>query len=503
MPRDLTSEQTYSMREIRRLVEAPLRRPLLVLVPLALAVAGAVGLSFVLPPRYTSSTLILVAPEQMPANFVPSMTTEKTARRLQTLRQEVQSRTRLEMVARELDPYGIIGKQPLIRTIERMRSAVRVSVRGNDAFSIEFEHRNPKMAMLVADRLTNLFMEEVAGSRERQVSAAYQFIESQLQEARGELEKKEKALAEYKERHMGTLPEQVNSNLATLQRLQLEHQTLSESLRKASDTLLLLESGSPGATSGGAAAPPDSLEVLRAQLAQLLTRYTPEHPDVRALQARITALEAEEKKESSGQVPVDPAVAAARARLFEARREVADLRRQVADVEKRINQFQARVEAAPRREQEILSLTRDYEKLKENYSSLLSKKLEAEMAAKLEQTAKGQQFRVIDPAYLPEAPSFPNRSLFALAGILVGLLLGGGLAVVVDFLDPTIKDVEDLRSVVDFPVVAVIPYLRPREQRRLASTPNETQAVRRVRGRSQEARTVPFRRSGRGGGRAS
>src|SRR3990172_1153531 len=157
----------YSMRGLQRLAEAPLRRPWLVIVPLALSLVVAVAASLLLAPRYRSSTLILVAPEQMPANFVPQMTTEKIGRRLQTLRQEVQSRTRLEVVAREFDPYGSLGREPLINTIEKMRDAVTVTVKGNDAFSIEFEHRDPKMAMLVADRLTTLFMDEVVGASSR------------------------------------------------------------------------------------------------------------------------------------------------------------------------------------------------------------------------------------------------------------------------------------------------------------------------------------------------
>ena len=226
------------VRELRRLAEAPLRRPWLVIVPLVLSLGIAVALSLLLPPRYSSSTLILVAPDPMPSNLVPQMNTERISRRLQTLRQEVQSRTRLEMVARELDPYGTVGKEPLINTIERMRDAVAVQVKGNDAFSIAFEHRDPKMAMLVADRVTTLFMEEVAGARERQVSTAYEFIEKQLQDARQQLEEKENALRDFKEQHMGQLPEQVQANLATLQRLQLEQQTIADGLRKATDALL-------------------------------------------------------------------------------------------------------------------------------------------------------------------------------------------------------------------------------------------------------------------------
>jgi polysaccharide chain length determinant protein (PEP-CTERM system associated) len=442
----------------------------------------AVAVSFVLTPRYRSSTLILVAPEQMPSNFVPQMSTERVARRLQTLRQEVQSRTRLEMVAREFDPYGSLGKEPLINTIERMRSAVQVSVKGDDAFSIEFEHRDPKMAMLVADRLTTLFMEEVVGASERQVSNAYEFIEKQLEGARTQLEQKEAALRAYKEQHMGQLPEQVTANLATLQRLQAEQQSTAESLRKATDTMRLLESGSGSATGEGGGErgfktpAPDSLATLKANLAILKTRYTDQHPDVRALQSRIDMLEKAAANQAPDAPPADPAAAAAELRAREARIEIESLRSRLADVDRRIAAFQERVEAAPRREQEVLGLMRDYQKLSENYSALLSKKLDAEMAARLERQQKGQQFRVLDPAYLPEQPSFPNRGMFALFGVGAGILLGVGLAITVDALDPTIKDAESVRTAFAFPVLAVIPYVKPRDQARLAKLPLDAPA---------------------------
>ena len=501
MPPVPPSDQALPTRELRRLVEAPLRRPLLVILPLLVCLAAAVAVSFVLPPRYRSSTLILVAPDRLPNNFVPQMNTETISRRLQTLRQEVQSRTRLEVVIRELDPDGSLGREPLIQIIERMRSRVMVSVKGNDAFSIEFEHPNPKMAMLVADRLTTLFMEEVVGARERQVSEAYQFIQSQLGDAREELERKEQALREYKERHMGTLPEQVTANLSTLQRLQVEHQTLADSLSKANAALIQLETGTAGAAD--ATPPPDSLAGMRAALAQLRTRYTDEHPDVRALEARIAALE----KAGMGAAPQGPAPGAglAQRRLEEARLEVKSLRARIADVSRQISGFQARVEAAPRREQEILGLTRDYETLSENYIGLLSKKFDAEMASKLEQHSKGQQFRILDPAYLPEKPSFPDRGLFALAGALLGLLVGVGFAVVADQLDPTVKDIGDVEALLPYPVLAVIPHVKPKTVRRLLAAPAIRNGHRGGREIAPADRTLPFGRTARGGrnGKAS
>src|SRR5262245_34710682 len=478
-----------STRELQRLAEAPLRRPWLVIIPFLLSVAVAVAVSFVLTPRYRSSTLILVAPEQMPSNFVPQMSTERVTRRVQTLGKEVQSRTRLEMVAREFDPYGSLGKEPLISTIERMREAVQVSVKGDDAFSIEFEHRDPRMAMLVADRLTTLFMEEVVGASERQVSNAYEFIEKQLEGARTQLEQKEGALRAYKEQHMGQLPEQVTANLATLQRLQAEQQSTAESLRKATDTMRLLEGGTgqpgEGGERGFKTPAPDSLATLKANLAILKTRYTDQHPDVRALQSRIDMLEKAAANQAPDAPPVDPGAAAAEMRVREARIEIESLRARLADVDHRIASFQERVEAAPRREQEVLGLMRDYQKLSENYSALLSKKLDAEMAARLERQQKGQQFRVLDPAYLPEQPSFPNRGMFALFGVGAGILLGIGLAITVDALDPTIKDAESVRTAFSFPVLAVIPYVKPRDQARLATLPPDAPAGTVVGGRKK------------------
>jgi uncharacterized protein involved in exopolysaccharide biosynthesis len=302
------------------------------------------------------------------------------------------------------------------------------------------------------------------------VSTAYNFLEREMQDARAQLEAKEKSLRDFKEQHMGQLPEQVQANLATLQRLQLEQQMVADNLRKSQDKLLLMETaGTSAAPSQGQ--PPDTLETMRALLVQLKARYTDQHPDVKSLQKRIEALEHVRAAAEPGGPQVDPAVVAAQRRQAEARIEIEQLKGRLASVDQRIASFQGRVEMAPRREQEVLGLMRDYQKLSENYSQLLSKKLDAEMASRLEQQQKGQQFRVLDPAYLPERPSFPDRFMFGLVGAVGGLLLGLGLAVVIDVLDPTMKDADSVSMAFQLPVLAVVPYVKRQEQERLALMP--------------------------------
>ena len=282
---------------------------------------------------------------------------------------------------------------------------------------------------------------------------------------------------------MGQLPEQVPANLATLQRLQLEQQTVSESVRKADRRAAAAREHRRRRRSRSATPTPDPLSGMKAALAQLRTRYTEAHPDVKALAARVELLEAAQRRRADRADAHPSTRPRSRSRSASARRRSSwqELKVRLADVDTRIAAFQARVEAAPRREQEILVLTRDYQKLSENYTQLLTKKLDAEMAARLEQQQGGRQFRVLDPASLPERPSFPNPNLFALAGAIAGLLVGAGLAVVVDALDPTLKDPDEAAAVLGLPLLAVIPFVPPKEQRRLAAMrpPDAPDAARR------------------------
>jgi len=457
------SKNGKAAQDLLEYLEIPLRRPWHVVVPFVLIVATAVAVAYLLPKRYRSSTLILVESEKVPDAFVASMATERTSKRLQTIRQEIMSRTRLERVINELQPYGPVGNKSLTVMVETMRQAIDIAVKGTDAFSIDYVHRSPEMAMKVANRLATLFIEEATRSREEQVGEAYQFIETQLADSRRELETRESALRRYKEQHMGTLPEQTAANLSTLQRLQMEQQTVSESLRAATEHLIAVESNPARAA---AAASDTELGQLQTQLATLRGRYTDEHPDVRALKARIAAMERDQATKAPA-VTDDPLVTS-KSQVQQARAEVQKLKDREADIEARIATFQGRVEQAPRTEEEIQTLSRDFQKLNENYLTLLNKKLEAQMAAKLEQRWKGEQFRILDPANLPEHHIFPNRQLFFAAGLFLGLLAGIGTAVAADFLDHSVKSVRELEQLLPFPVLAVIPSFKDSRVRRYA-----------------------------------
>lgn len=452
---------TENTREVLEYLELPFWRPWWVVVPFLGCLAIALLATAFVSPKYRSTTLILVESQKVPDSFVKQMATVKASQRLQTLKQEVLSRTRLEKIAEELDPYASNTTRPMGEVVSAMRAATEIRVRGEDAFTIEYVHTQPEMAQRVTARLAQLFIEETAKAREKQVTEAYDFIDSQLADARKELERREAALRQYKETHMGTLPEQTNANLATLQRLQVEQQGFTEQLRAATEHLTLLQSGT--AKTGPVDTAATELAQLRVQLQALRSRYTEEHPDVKALRARIAFLEASLTSRT------EPRPLSLEGQLLEAQAEIARLRTQRDDVSRSIRTMQARVELAPRTEQELAELTRDYEKLNENYLSLLNKRMEAQMAARLEERWKGEQFRILDPADLPERPFFPNPFVFLAGGALIGLFLGFGLALAVDYLDHSIRSEKELEELLPFPLLASVAHVDPwREDRILA-----------------------------------
>ena len=436
----------------------------MVVLPWAGVLLLSVAALFLLPKKYRSTTLILVESEKMPDSFVARVATQENVGRLENIKPEILSRTRLERVLADTNPYPDIESRT--RAVETLRDAIAINQSGSDGFTLEFVHRDPRKAQQVTDRLATLFIGESVKAREQQVEDAVDFLVTQVDASRKELEEKDATLRRYKEQRMGRLPEQLQTNLATLEMLQREMQAVEESLflaREKQDALARGVSRPSAAVARTSGAPPEptDIESMRDQLAAMRSRYTDEHPDVESLRSRIARAEARLAALPTGEpdTPVDTSAAVTREQLRRVRQEVLKLEERQADLERRVAATRARVEDTPRTEQELSNMTRDYEKLNDNYSALLSKQLDAQMASRLERRWKGDRFRMLDPAHLPEKPDSPKPLRILGMGAVLGLLLGIGVSVVAEILDPTVKDAEQLQGLLPCPVLARIPHL--------------------------------------------
>jgi succinoglycan biosynthesis transport protein ExoP len=470
----VSEEQDFEQagsQSLRRYLEIPKRRPWHIIVPCISLATIALGVSFLIPKLYKTQTTILVESQKVPESIVRRTSDDEQAKpRLATIRQEIMSRTRIETVLKELDPYpDLMGRAPLTSIVEKMRSATDIAVKGNESFSIEYVHEDPKKAMEVTNRLATLFIDETSRSREDSVKGANSFLEEQLSDAKKELDEKDREVRRYKELHTGRLPEQTPSNLAALERFQMERQNIETQLSSARQRELMLERGvadtvtTPSGQVVAAVDPNRDLNKAREELAVMRTRYTDEHPDVRAQLARVARLEreandSERRAAAAATTPTAPP-AGNRLQLEQVRADIRALETRKGQTEAQMSSYQGRVEDSPRTEQELKTLTRDFDQLNENYKSTLAKKLNAQMAEKMEERWKGERFSVLDPAYVPEEPYFPNRTLFALVGAVAGLIVGLGLAFGAELFDQSVKDQDDLADLIPHPVLVTFPSI--------------------------------------------
>jgi len=331
----------------------------------------------------------------------------------------------------------------------------------------------------VVNTLASLYIEENLKVREERAVGTTQFLEKELQRLKKKLEAQEKALKEYKSQNFGELPEQLQANITTLQRLQVELQSVQESLSAAKQRKLIIQqyayqtmAGSQSGDQATAAPGPTRLQTLYNTLDELKGRYTDKHPDIIRIKKEIAKLEKiygdvttnnTSQSARSPRMVGDPAM---QRELINVQAEIARLQAEEKSLKKAIKLYQMRVDNTPKREQELASLRRDYDITLNSYQDLLSRKIEAKMSENLEKKQQGEQFSVLDPAKPPQVPYKPDIRKVLFMSLFLGLGAGGGIAFALEYLDPTFHDKKLLEKTFEMPVIATIPRLYTKKEMR-------------------------------------
>lgn len=471
---------------LESLLDMAIRRKWYIIILFVVCLMAGIWLYVTLPKIYKAETMILVQPQKVPEAYVQSTVSTGVEDRLRTLSQEIMSWTRLEQIIKEMNLYPEIRKNsPMEIVIEEMRENTELNVQGGDrqsqtaAITLSYMHSDPRTAMNVTNRLASLFIEENLKLRTQQARGTSEFLGRELEKIRGRLQTQEQALKEYKQRYMGELPEQLPANLNELNRLQLAIQTTGESIAAAEQRKLMLQQQLSDHITivGDRVVATNPLQNLITQLADYQSRYTENHPDVIKTKRDIAALRKElqaQNLEAAGSsdrgspVGISQGATDPRNQLNTVSVEIARLNAERKRLEQAVKRYQKRVENTPKREQELMTLTRDYNITQENYQSLLDKKIEAEMAENLEQRQQGEQFKVLDPARFPERPFKPDVRKILMLSLMLGLGSGIGLAFLLEYTDKSFRDQDDVESFLEIPVLASIPLTHTERALRLA-----------------------------------
>jgi polysaccharide chain length determinant protein (PEP-CTERM system associated) len=483
--------------DVKYFMAAFRRRLWYVVIPFFLIFTAVVVYCIKAPRLFRSSSLILVQPQEVPTDIVRPTVTTDVRYRLNSISDEIMSRSRLEEIIIKHDLYREIRKSATMHdAIEVMRKNINIDFkatgrRGDSVTSIEisFDGKYPNQVREVAAELAQLFIDYNFRLRSEQAAGTSKFLERELTKMKDELRTWEDKVRLFKEKYAGLLPEQIENNYRILEQLQQHLNSVNETLQKTEDRKILLQTqlskldSLEGATlkADGMVGEPVTLEGLRQQLKQLQSRYSDRHPDVVKLKTRIAKLESDLQSatstKESGVSATSPDTNSterlvrfqredrfAELRLIE--KEINSLRKELDETDKEIDKYRERIEMGPQIEAMFVDLQRGYEQASANYKSLLQKKLHAELSENLERSQKGEQFRLLDSANLPTKPHKPDIQKLLAMGLMLALGIGFGLAFLREYLDPAFWSRKELESVLELPVLVAIPNIQTDQERR-------------------------------------
>lgn len=477
------------------------RRAKVILIPALLAPLSGWLVSYAFSPKYTSTSEVLVESQKVPSTMVKPVDTGDVYARVQTLEQEVLSQSVLQPMVDRLQL--VKGSRTLEGTIEEIRANTSVTFipditptnvhqkPGETApgFNVSYTSSNAQQAQRICQELTSLMTEQNFKSREGAVLGTTAFLGKGLEDAKRNLDDLDAKLAVFKKQYAGQLPGDEENNLKILSGLNSQLESNTQTMNRAqqdkayTESLLAqqLAAWKSLQTSTNPVTLQKQIEELQSQLLQLQARYTEDHPDVIKMKADIAGMKnkLDEINKASNQ-PADPAKGNAAGTDASSQKgsameppEIRQLRVQLhqyddlltagARDQKRLQQeiagYERNVALSPAVEEQYKQLARDYDNAQKNYMDLQADKSTSDLALKMEQEQQGERMHLLNPASVPADPSFPNRILFAAAGMGCGLVLGLALGIWNEFRDTSIRTQADAEAALELPLLVAVPWV--------------------------------------------
>lgn len=455
------------------------------------AIAGsfillAILIASLLPNRYVASTTLLVEPQSVSKRLVEGGPEEEDLmNRLHLLTMQILSRARLSRVIDDLDLYPELSEEmtredvlgfmrsqiwvePVLPELQIERNR-RTDVTIN-TFRLFFRHEKASVAAAVANRLAGDFIDEHIRDRVRSSGDTAEFIEAELARLATRAQEVEAEIARVKDENTGSLPEDMETSQRRLGRTHEAVRFAQQRLGEAESDIAFYQQqaklsrqieGGRGDVIGRAVTPALRLRELEMQIGALRARgLTSRHPDVVIAEAEADEIRARiDGEESESASPTSLAEQEALAQAERARQRAEAARAELTRLGEEIEQIETRIAATPRVTEKLESLQREWVSLNESYQSFSAKRLEASVAANMERRQKGEQFRVLEPAFAPPKPSSPNRKAILFVGAVLGILAGGGLALLREMTDSSYHAPRTLQESLRIPVLATIPAI--------------------------------------------
>ena len=475
-----------------------LRQKKIIGCSLIICTVAGLGVYLKTPKKYEATALIKYEQQRINPSAMSPDVKDQLKEIVSTVSQQITSRTSLEEIITRFDLYrNLREKLPMEDVVATMREkAIKWAPAGSgQIFMVSYKGRDPKTVMLVTNAIAAKFVEENIRFREERVTETSAYVKEELRMAKEALDKKDEVMRDYKLKYYNELPQQSSSNMSRLNALQTQYQDNQSNIQNLEQTRVMIQEQIglrkeaiakmmqqvPGNLTDRTVLyksqdPVADLAQMKLDLDALRARYTENHPEIKRLKNLIQQREeslqnlptVQHENSDKGGAPApssDPQLQQLQRQLQEIENNIANLRKEKVTIHNDITKYENWVEAAPFREAEWSSLTRDYDQLNKHYNTLVAQSLAAESAESLERSQKGSQFKIVDPAHFPEKPVQPDFIRIIFLALLLGLASGAGISYTIEMLDTSFKEAGEIESYLGLPVACSIPIIYTNKER--------------------------------------
>jgi succinoglycan biosynthesis transport protein ExoP len=463
------------------------RRKWALILPICIVFFIAFMVALIIPPTYRSTTTILIEEQEIPIDFVRTTITGFAEQRLQQLNQRVMSSPKLLEIINRFNLYEDLKKKLSIEEIlDIMRKDIKFTTISADivdpqrggapspitiAFSLSYDGKKPEVVMQVAGVLSSLFLEENLKVREERALGASKFLGDEAATIQKQLAEIDAKVARYKEKHINELPELLQVNLSSIDRVERDIDMLKQQLSTLKERESYYRAQLASIPTDSANQDRTLLKELKAKLVQLQSKFSDKHPDVKKTMAEIAELEkrlnistnmatgASKTTFSPLDQPDNPAYVNLASQLVSVQGEAETVRHQIDDMSKKRDEYYRRMEASPRVEESYKALLSERNNTQLKFDDLMKKTMEANVAQGLEKEKMGERFTIIDPARQPVKPVKPNVPAILLIGLFLGIGAGVGTASLREFNDQSVRNPNALTTITHLPVLVTVPEI--------------------------------------------
>jgi polysaccharide chain length determinant protein (PEP-CTERM system associated) len=437
------------------------------------AIAGW-GYVLSMPNRYEANARVFVDTESVLTPLLQGLAVQTDVMtKVNMISRALISRPQLEKVVQETGLYLRAGNDAeldgLIRSLEL---AISIRPTQTNLYSISYQDSDRVMAQRVVQTFLDALVEDTLGVNRTDSGRAQAFLQQQIDEYEQRLVEAEAALAEFKKRNVGMMPDAGGNYFERLQAATNEENRLSAAVAvvverrdelarqlEGEEPVFGLTSAGPGATATDAA-----IANLEEELQRKRLRFTDAHPEVRAILGTIeqlqerAAIERQALRSSPETLGLDanPVYQNLQIAFNEAQVQVTTLNGQLREQRMRVAELKQLLDTIPEVEAELVRLNRDYEVTKSQYDTFVRRLESARISEEAEESNDEIKFRVIDPAIASLDPVAPQRAILLTGVLIVALAVGGGLAFVLHQLHPVFSSSKALRDFAGLPVLGTV-----------------------------------------------